>query len=1162
MTNFLKMKNNLIQNFYIIGVTSEEINSHYEEIISNSNFSFKPKIISKFPNLNSNFNTIPDEIIIEHCFPIGYKIIKEKSNNISEQNNFFWFELENSKYNYISKYQIFYSKIYFTCFKFNESLYNIDKINQELNLEKKTNNKVPLFKENKINTNLNENKNIFFPKVICFASLLPYHTELSRILQNLYDYLIYYNNNLNKNSNNEDNLIKDLSPIEKIIEQIVMTIPFPISIRNDYCILYKFNFPIDVIINSDSENNKINTKNKKVNNTSKVQKKNFPYDNTNIIFPKIDIINTFMNNIESIPLSSLFIYFTEEEIIKIYKYIILELPILFFSDNLEILSKIISGFLNLLSPFEYVQPHIFILPSKFYGIINIEDKFIFGINENYNIDFFKNNNITLDKIMIIINISPLNKKAKIEEIKKSEEQKDNIIIDNYNIFNFTNNNDLLLPNGSKIDIINIELPIKPKKKLLSTIKSHQNEFKKKKINFLGDNEHIFNQKIKYAFFKFSVNLLSGYTDYLQKINLYNINNSNISTKAKNDGFYFGDNIRFKINFNNNNNINNNETLFIKGVFNMDDFISKFSKDNHIFYKVFCNTKLFYNFIRKSIFHLDEQNILSNKYFNILTFFKQHKELKKHNKFKEKFSIYIDPFKIKELPKSENIINIYIHHDMDFTLEEKKIIFVKKEEALIKYNQIIDIQDKSKNNNILIKYNIFPKLLFDNDFFDISYQKLFYRHYIEIPGNTEIIYMYKKIFNLINEYEEQFDDLIFSKNVNENSNKNLINFSRMSTISNVSLYNNNSNNANIYTNFGVLVDNYIDYNWLILISCSLWYCQSLMEIEIRIVKIFDVLEKIDFIEEQVLFFLYRAIYKYGAKSHFIKMFEFINRFMGYSSYTNLLFLYLKLNQKEQKEININEYNEEKEKEKNNINEINENKNIFKMRSFCDISEIHNNINLNKITEKSGELKISKENASRGIRKEEIDFYTMQICPKCKAENNIGNIYDMIHHRISKKREKLFYKCKKCEEDYLEIKIRYKLFINKKKKGEDLIIKEGIFKLIPPHMIYQDLKNYLLNLNGCKLDIDNIFSNDKIHLLNNIFYFSDKMLPFDFLIPYEEQGNRNYFFEDEENCEDNFEENKNEIIIEKNDVQNNEQKLGIFSIINNDNFSLINKQSNQK
>ena len=73
------MKNNLIQNFYIIGVTQEEIYSKSKEISSSqSSVSFIPKVISKFPDINTNYNTIPNEIIIEHCFPTGYKIIKAK----------------------------------------------------------------------------------------------------------------------------------------------------------------------------------------------------------------------------------------------------------------------------------------------------------------------------------------------------------------------------------------------------------------------------------------------------------------------------------------------------------------------------------------------------------------------------------------------------------------------------------------------------------------------------------------------------------------------------------------------------------------------------------------------------------------------------------------------------------------------------------------------------------------------------------------------------------------------------------------------------------------------------------------------------------------------------------------------------------------------------
>ena len=134
----------------------------------------------------------------------------------------------------------------------------------------------------------------------------------------------------------------------------------------------------------------------------------------------------------------------------------------------------------------------------------------------------------------------------------------------------------------------------------------------------------------------------------------------------------------------------------------------------------------------------------------------------------------------------------------------------------------------------------------------------------------------------------------------------------------------------------------------------------MEIEIRINKIFDILEKIEFIEEQVLFFLYISIYKYGTKSYFIKMFEFINRFMGYSSYTNLLYMCLKLNQKE------------KYIKENNNNEISsEDKEQIKIRSFVDINELKKNLDFIKY-ESSGDLNLSKELSGSGIQKEEIVY----------------------------------------------------------------------------------------------------------------------------------------------------------------------------------------------
>lgn len=301
-----------------------------------------------------------------------------------------------------------------------------------------------------------------------------------KILNNLYDYFLYYNANMNVNNN--AGLLNSLSPIEKVVEQIVMCLPFPISIKNEYCISYKFNYPI----NSNNSISTINTTSSSISNlknninpldnTNQNGINNFPYNNTIINFPIYDPLNCFMNDIYSSPLSIIFSYFNEEEVIKIFKYIILEIPILFFSENVELLSQIIQGFLSLLQPFKYVLPHMTVLPFKFYGLINSESKFIFGIGEKYSPDFFKNNNILLDKSIIAINL--LNsKKSKIEDTKKIEEQKDYVIIDNYNIFNFISN-ESVFPNGTKIDAINIDFPMKIKKKLYTKLKSSLNEFKK------------------------------------------------------------------------------------------------------------------------------------------------------------------------------------------------------------------------------------------------------------------------------------------------------------------------------------------------------------------------------------------------------------------------------------------------------------------------------------------------------------------------------------------------------------------------------------------------------------------------------------------------------------------------------------------------------------
>ena len=78
--------------------------------------------------------------------------------------------------------------------------------------------------------------------------------------------------------------------------------------------------------------------------------------------------------------------------------------------------------------------------------------------------------------------------------------------------------------------------------MVNKLKLHLNEEKKKKWKVLDEDKKAFNQKIKYCFYRFFVNILSGYTDYFQKNFKYAVNDN------EKEGFYLGDNIRFKINY--------------------------------------------------------------------------------------------------------------------------------------------------------------------------------------------------------------------------------------------------------------------------------------------------------------------------------------------------------------------------------------------------------------------------------------------------------------------------------------------------------------------------------------------------------------------------------------------------------------------------------------
>ena len=172
--NITSMKYNLIQNFYVLGYSLEDffqINSPKKAVFSEIfkeplNFEMTPKLLSKFPNFDKNYNSISDDLIISHCFPKGLKIIKSENETKA---NHFEFILDNIPANYNEEERSIYSKIYFNCLEFFEPLSQYVKLKKEI-IERSGKSKILIenIDKNETITEENEKKyqNFYVLKVI------------------------------------------------------------------------------------------------------------------------------------------------------------------------------------------------------------------------------------------------------------------------------------------------------------------------------------------------------------------------------------------------------------------------------------------------------------------------------------------------------------------------------------------------------------------------------------------------------------------------------------------------------------------------------------------------------------------------------------------------------------------------------------------------------------------------------------------------------------------------------------------------------------------------------------------------------------------------------------------------------------------------------------
>ena len=1083
MDTLLNLKNNLIQNFYELGLCPDrffQVGEDGKGVFINfkdlKNVILNAEVISKFPPENGNFNSIKDEILLAHCFPKGFHIILETEEQKKPPTHF-EFHLDNFSFNYSDEERKIYSKIYFTCFEFYESLEQYNNYKKEIitNISNSKNTTIEILK-NGTNEVVQPStstylKKYFIPKIICFASLLPFSNELLEILTIIYQ---LYSVRLKDNS---------FIPIEKFIEQIVLQVPIPLTVNKQIDISFKLNIGFD-LFKKEKEKAKENTK-KKARSSVALFAPSFissirsesalddSFDNT-IHFPLYNINQSYLKFYNTISMEDCFSFFQPDDIIKIFKYIILEVPILFFCEDRHILSAFIENLVGLLSPFNYILPNISILPSKFYGLINSEPKFLFGVNEKYSQDFFKNNNIDIDKNIIVVSIDSKNKtESKIEESikKKDDEEKNYLLVNDYNTINSKNNNqrnnnnenyitnDHVFFNGYQTELINIDLPSSYKKKLANKLNSCLLGIKKKSKKG-GNSEENFNIKIQAAFYKFMVNILQGYSDYFLKSKYFYT-----ATKTKN----CGDNMRYKSQSGNISDIN-----FLRELFDIDKFISnlKGAKELQLFYYVFFNTKIFLYYLRERIYSEHKMSSLPYHQFDQITHLKKHKDERK------KYKGLYEELKKPAHEKATKLIDIEIKGTYNFTPMELKSIIDpnNKIEILIKYAQNIHAKgNESSASQVKINYCLFPKLLFDDSFFETNYETSFFMHEIELPSG-KTFQEYKNRCIVFTEMYEKNRRCMLYPYITENLKETSI------------------------AHFNVEVYEYVQFDWLILLCCSLWYCEPI-EREIRLNKIFELFDKISYIEEKVLIFIYINFLKYGNKTQCIKILEKMSKFIGHSNYLFSSSLCIKL---EEKENNTQKFEDEK------INKytlkirslILSNENFFQKRCSMPIKDNFRNMEENrlKLTMAPKINKNKKNNSSDEFNhKEKIIFNQGQLCPKCGQITNFDSS-EILELTINSIKVNFEYTCKNCGEKKNSIDIKYQILLVNNNKNQSFITKIGEFKLLSPYRLYTNLKLEQLQKKDYSLKIDNIYNEKRNELFNYIFYFCRKNLTFDFLIPY--------------------------------------------------------------
>ena len=197
-------KDTLFQYFYLFGIEPESLDItdfNPDKLFLEKNFK-KAQVLNQFPPYKRIQSYIEPNIVLNHCFPKGYKIlVRDKQ----PKDEFFFFSIEN-----LNKFSQENKRIYFTTaiiFEPLKSYFEIKYKNQIPPIPKIFIKEEKNGKEKEVLLN-----NIYIQKAICLSSLVPFPYEIKNLLMELLEY-------------SRKNEITN--PREKLIETIIFGIPLP-----------------------------------------------------------------------------------------------------------------------------------------------------------------------------------------------------------------------------------------------------------------------------------------------------------------------------------------------------------------------------------------------------------------------------------------------------------------------------------------------------------------------------------------------------------------------------------------------------------------------------------------------------------------------------------------------------------------------------------------------------------------------------------------------------------------------------------------------------------------------------------------------------------------------------------------------------------------------